>query len=136
MTFMEWYNTLSKPSWTPQPATIGTIWQILYPIIALTFGWVFWRFATGRLPWQVALPFALNLITNLAFPLVHFGLKNNLLASLDILAVWTTLVWLIPAIWPHARWIAILQLPYLTWVSIATVLQLLITWMNRGGASG
>ncbi|MFM8223988.1 MAG: hypothetical protein ACKOJF_34240, partial [Planctomycetaceae bacterium] len=22
MTFMEWYNTLEKPAWTPQPATI------------------------------------------------------------------------------------------------------------------
>lgn len=131
MTFMEWYNSLAKPTWTPQPATIGTIWQILYPIIGLTFGWVFWRFANGRLPWPVVLPFGLNLLTNLAFPLIHFGLKNNVLASLDILAVWATLLWLLLAIWPHARWIAILQIPYLTWVSIATVLQLLITWMNR-----
>ncbi len=35
MTWMEWYNSLWKPSWTPAPATIGLIWQILYPIIIL-----------------------------------------------------------------------------------------------------
>ena len=133
MTFMEWYKALDKPSWTPQPATIGTIWQILYPIIAVTFGWVFWRCSLGRLPGAVALPFGLNLLANLSFPLVHFGLKNNLLAALDILVVWGTLVWLIVTIWPLARWVAVLQVPYFLWVSIATVLQLQITWMNRGG---
>ena len=41
MTWMEWYNSLAKPTWTPAPATIGLIWQILYPIIIVTFGFVF-----------------------------------------------------------------------------------------------
>ena len=31
MTWMEWYDSLWKPSWTPAPFTIGLIWQILYP---------------------------------------------------------------------------------------------------------
>jgi hypothetical protein len=29
---MEWYESLAKPDWTPAPATIGLIWQILYPM--------------------------------------------------------------------------------------------------------
>jgi len=29
------------------------------------------------------------------------------------------------------RWVAVAQVPYFIWVSIATVLQLSITWMNR-----
>ena len=28
-------------------------------------------------------------------------------------------------------WVALAQVPYFVWVSIATVLQLSITWMNR-----
>jgi benzodiazapine receptor len=35
-------------------------------------------------------------------------------------------------IWPHDRWVALAQIPYFVWVSIAAVLQLSITWMNRG----
>jgi tryptophan-rich sensory protein len=35
------------------------------------------------------------------------------------------------SIWPHHRWVAAAQVPYFVWVSIATVLQLSITWMNR-----
>jgi tryptophan-rich sensory protein len=34
------------------------------------------------------------------------------------------------AVWPHYRWVAAAQVPYFIWVSIATVLQLSITWMN------
>jgi hypothetical protein len=29
MNWLEWYNSLAKPSWTPAPATIGLIWQTL-----------------------------------------------------------------------------------------------------------
>jgi len=79
----------------------------------------------------VALPFILNLIFNFAFTPIQFGLKNNLLAALDILLVLITLIWAIVAIWPHARWLAYMQIPYLTWVSIATTLQLTITYLNR-----
>lgn len=35
------------------------------------------------------------------------------------------------ALWKHHRRIAAAQVPYFVWVSIATVLQLSITWMNR-----
>jgi tryptophan-rich sensory protein len=30
----------------------------------------------------------------------------------------------------HYRWVAVAQVPYFVWVSIATVIQLSITWMN------
>ena len=76
--WMDWYQSLAKPSWTPAPRTIGLIWQILYPVIIATFGFVFVQAGRGRLPLLVA------------------------------------------------------QVPYFIWVSIATVLQLSITWMNRG----
>ena len=56
MTWMDWYNSLAKPSWTPAPATIGLIWQILYPIILVTFGFVFVQTIRRKIPWIVALP--------------------------------------------------------------------------------
>lgn len=131
MTFREWYDSLSKPGWTPDPSTIGLIWQILYPVIFLTFGYVFVQAVRGRLPWRVALPFAINLVANLVFTPIQFGLRNLPLASVDILVVWATIVWMITAVWRHSRWIALAQIPYLLWVSVATVLQLSITWLNR-----
>jgi hypothetical protein len=35
MTWIEWYDSLAKPVWTPSPATISVIWAVLYPIIAV-----------------------------------------------------------------------------------------------------
>ncbi len=57
MTWMDWYNSLVKPSWTSAPATIGLIWQILYPIILVTFGFVFVRTIRRKIRWIVVLPF-------------------------------------------------------------------------------
>ncbi|MHB0960522.1 MAG: TspO/MBR family protein [Pirellulaceae bacterium] len=132
MTWMDWYNSLAKPSWTPAPATIGLIWQILYPIILVTFGFVFVQTIRRKIPWFVALPFAINLVSNLIFTPIQFGMRNLPLASLDILIVWATITWMIIAIRSHYKWIAVAQVPYLVWVSIATVLQLSVTWSNWG----
>ena len=111
--------------------TIGLIWRILYPIIVVSFGWVFFQAFRRRIPWRAALPFGVNLVANLAFTPIQFGMRNLPLASVDILIVWGSILWMMAIIWKHSRWIAIAQIPYLIWVSIATVLQISITIMNR-----
>ena len=128
--WMQWYDALQKPSWTPAPATIGLIWQVLYPIIVITFGFVFIQILRKRLPWIVGLPFAINLIANLAFTPLQFGLQNLGLALLDIAIVWLTILWCMGWVWHQYRWVAWAQLPYLTWVTVATTLQTLI-WLEN-----
>lgn len=130
MSWLDWYNSLAKPSWTPQPGTISLIWQILYPIIIVTFGFVFVQTLRGKVPWRVAALPAINLAANLSFTPILFGLRNLPLASADILVVWATIVGTMIVVWPYYRWVAVAQLPYLIWVSLATVLQLSIMWMN------
>lgn len=132
MNWIDWYNLLAKPSWTPAPSTIGTIWSILYPIIAVTFGFIFVQAVRRKLPWIVVLPFAVNLVSNLIFTPIQFGLRNLPLASVDILIVLGTIIWMMAAIWQHYRWVAVAQVPYLVWVATATALQLSITAMNWG----
>ena len=130
MNWLDWYESLDKPSWTPAPKTIGLIWQVLYPIIAVTFGYVFVQTIRRKLPQLVALPFAINLLANLIFTPIQFGMRNLPLASIDIIIVLGSIIWMILAIWRHHRWIALSQMPYLIWVATATVLQLSITAMN------
>ena len=130
MTWLDWYNGLAKPSWTPAPSTISLIWMILYPIIVVSFGFVFVQAFRGKVPWRVILPFAINLAANLLFMPIFSGLRNVPLAAVDILLVWATIIWCAVAVWPHYRWVAAAQVPYFVWVSIATVIQLSITAMN------
>lgn len=131
MNTYNWYSQLIKPSWAPPSWLFGPVWTVLYAIIAVSFGTVFYKAFTKQISWIVALPFALNLIFNFAFTPLQFGLKNNLLAGIDILLVLGTLIWAMVAIYPHMKWITYIQIPYLFWVSFATVLQLTITFLNK-----
>lgn len=128
---INWYQTLQKPSWSPPESLFGQVWSVLYLIIFISFGMVFYKAASKDIPWLVALPFGLNLLFNFAFTPLQFGLKNNLLASIDILLVVGTLIWVLIAIWPHMRWVALINVPYLLWGLFATTLQLSITYLNR-----
>jgi len=129
--WMSWYEGLVKPAWTPSGGTIGTIWTVLYPIIIVTFGYAVVRVARGSMPAFVLLPIAINVVSNIAFTPVQFGLRNLPLASADIAIVLATIVWCMVAFWPHARIASLALTPYLIWVGTATVLQLSITWLNR-----
>lgn len=129
-----WYSQLVKPPWAPPGWLFGPVWTVLYAIIAVSFGTVFYKAFKRQITWIVALPFVLNLIFNFAFTPVQFGLKNNYLASLDILLVLGTLIWALYSIWHAASkllWIVGANIPYLLWVSFATVLQLTITFLNQ-----
>lgn len=130
MDWMAWYNSLEKPSWTPAPATIGTIWTILYPIIAVSFGFVVVQAIRRKVPRRVLIPVAVNVVSNVLFTPIQFGLRNLVLASVDIVIVWGSIAWLCVWIWAHYRWVAAAQAPYFVWVSIAMVLQFSIMLMN------
>ena len=130
MEWLQWYDALAKPSWTPDPDTIRVVWAVLYPVIGVSFGVVFLQSLRGKLPGRVALPFALNLATNLAFMPLFVGLRSVPISALDIVAVWVTLVWAMAAVWPRMRWVTLAQVPYLVWVTVATTLQLSILAMN------
>jgi len=131
MNSYNWYQQLIKPSWAPPSWVFGPVWSFLYALIIVSFGRVFWLAWQKQISWVVALPFILNLVFNLVFTSIQFGLKNNLLAGLDILLVLGTLIWAMRAIYPYARWITYVQIPYLLWVTFATVLQLTVTYLNK-----
>ena len=126
-----WYSTLIKPTWAPPSWVFGPVWSVLYIIIAISFGRVFWGLFNKEITAIVALPFILNLVFNLIFSPLQFGLRNNYLAAIDILLVLGTIIWAMIVIYPHIKWVTYAQIPYLAWVSFATVLQLTVTYLNR-----
>ena len=131
MNASNWYKTLIKPRWSPPSWVFGPVWTILYVIIAASFGVVFVGAFSGKIPFTVALPFALNLVFNFLFTPLQFGFKNNFLAAVDICLILATLAAALLMIWPYQAWIVYANLPYLLWVTFATVLQISITYLNK-----
>lgn len=127
----DWYSQLTKPDWAPPSYLFGPVWSFLYTIIFVSFGYVTYLFFTKKIPFIVFLPFVLNIIFNLVFTPLQFGLRNNLLAMLDIFLVLSTLVWALLAIYPYAKWVVYVNIPYVLWVSFATILQVTITFLNK-----
>lgn len=126
-----WYSTLIRPSWSPPSFVFAPVWTVLYTIIALSFGTLFYKVINKEIPFIVSIPFILNLIFNFSFTYFQFGIKNNLLASIDILLVLFTLIIMLISVWPYSKLIALVNIPYLLWVTFATALQLSITYLNR-----
>ena len=127
----QWYSQLDKPFFAPPAWLFGPVWTVLYVVIAVSFGWVLVQYLRRHVPFALLMPFILNIAFNAAYTPIQFGLRNNLLASVDIVLVLATLLWAMAAVWRRARWVAWVNMPYLVWVMFATVLQFSITWLNR-----
>ena len=126
-----YYKKLKKPIWAPPGRLFGPVWTGLYIIIFVSFGYVVYLYIKNIIPFIVLLPFILNLIFNFAFTPIQFRLKNNVLASVDIVLTVGTLLWALYSIYPYASWVSFVNIPYVLWGIFATILQLTITLANR-----
>ena len=126
-----YYKKLKKPIWAPPGRLFGLVWTGLYIIIFVSFGYVVYLYIKNIIPFIVLLPFILNLIFNFAFTPIQFRLKNNVLASVDIVLTVGTLLWALYSIYPYASWVSFVNIPYALWGIFATILQLTITLANR-----
>lgn len=107
------------------------MWQILYPVILVTFGLVLVQVFRGNVGWMIALPFVLKLMANAVLTPIQFGMRSLPLAFVVILAVWSTIMWRASTIWPHCGRFAVAHVPYFVWVSLVIRLQLFMAWSHR-----
>jgi tryptophan-rich sensory protein len=131
MDYQKTYRSYKRPPLSPPDWIFGVVWPFLYILIFISYGFVFSAAFKGDIAWVLTIPFIINLLANGLFTYFQFKLKNNLLASLDIVVVLVTIILTMMLIWPHAHWVAYLQIPYLVWVTFATYLQFGVTILNR-----
>lgn len=131
MSYEQYYDSLNKPFFAPPNDVFGVIWPILYVIIVISFGWVFFQVLILK-RWRVRLliPFLINIVANALYSPLFFNLQKPLLATLDILVVLGSIIWIILCTWKKAKWVSWAQVPYLLWVGFASILQISILIKN------
>jgi benzodiazapine receptor len=122
----EWYERLSKPSWTPPNWLFGPVWSALYICIAIA-GWLIWRTApsSGAMWLWVA-----QLVLNAGWSALFFGLRRMDLAFGEVVLLWLSIAGFILMAYAISPVAAALFLPYLVWVTIAATLNFTVWRMN------
>lgn len=121
-----WYETLSKPVWTPPNWLFGPAWLVLYIMIAIA-GWLVWLkagFGLALLVWVLQLAF------NMAWSWIMFGRREIGLAFADLVLMWISIAAFIVLAMPIDTVAGWLFVPYLAWVSYAGALNLAIWRLN------
>lgn len=125
-----WYQDLRKPAWQPSGRTIGTVWSVLYPTIAISGGLLWMRRRAPGARGAGAL-FVTQLVLNAAWTPLFTRAHRLRLATAECLAltcVNAALVTRAARLRPAA---AALLVPYTVWTGFATFLSASIARLNR-----
>lgn len=127
----DWYPTLDKPPGTPPNWVFGPVWTTLFALMGIALARV-WHIGQPGLEKRRALIwFAIQMVLNVAWTPVFFGLHQLLAALVVIVLLWMAIVMTIRSFGAIDRLAAWLLVPYLTWVSYATYLNAGNWWLNR-----
>jgi translocator protein len=122
----DWYPTLNKPSWTPPSWLFAPVWTVLYVMMGVA-AWLVWRAGNAR---PALFLFGVQLLLNLAWSFLFFGLRSPLAGLVCIVLLWAAIATTILAFWTKQRLAAVLMVPYLAWVSFASALNAAIFALN------
>jgi translocator protein len=152
-----WYKGLNKPFFNPPSWIFGPVWTILFVLMGVSLylvwskkwgdsvgflnkiggenrkAWNTWsqRFFNGT--WQKAniiLIFVLQLVLNIAWSIIFFGMHFPGAAFFELLMLWFAIVFTIINFYRVSKTAALLLLPYILWVSFAAILNYFIWILN------
>lgn len=125
-----WYETLTKPDFTPPNWAFPVAWTVLFVLMAISL----WRAVVASGGWiagnRTLIPFALQLILNIAWSFAFFGQQSPAAGFGVIVLLLPAIVWTIVAFRRKDRLAAWLLAPYLVWVAYAAILNAAIWRLN------
>jgi translocator protein len=148
-----WYYFLSKPSFNPPNWLFAPVWTILFLLMGISFYLVWlkkwtprdsktglvrkaWNPISEKLltgSWKeenVFLIFILQLVLNILWSVIFFGLKMPGVAFFEILMLWVAIIYAIVNFYRVSKPAAYLLIPYIVWVSFAAFLNFFIWRLN------
>jgi len=127
-----WFPTIQKPFFNPPAWVFAPVWTILYIMMGIAFGVIWSKHQKNNSDTKNALLiFGFQLLLNALWSLLFFGLKNPLLAFIEIILLWLVIYETIKSFNKIDSLAGKLLYPYLAWVSFATLLNGSIWYLNQ-----
>ena len=126
-----WYQALKRPPGTPPPWVFGPVWTLLYTLMGISLGLLVRDRKTSAKGRLVIAVFVVQLLLNLAWTPLFFGMHRTGLALMDIVAMWLAIGLTIHLARAVNRRAAHLLVPYFVWVGYATYLNAGFLMLNR-----
>ncbi|MBI2075673.1 MAG: tryptophan-rich sensory protein [Candidatus Aenigmarchaeota archaeon] len=131
-----WYAGLNKPFFSPPNWIFGPAWTILYALMGVAAALVWDAKSKGKkksgfVTKKDALAvYGIQLLLNVLWSLLFFGLRSPYLAVIEITALWVAVAATIFYFNRISRTAAILLVPYILWVSFAAMLNYSVWMLN------
>ncbi|WP_372370063.1 TspO/MBR family protein [Candidatus Uabimicrobium sp. HlEnr_7] len=124
-----WYQTLKKPAWNPPDWIFAPVWSTLFLLMAISI-WLIWlKREEHKIEKQITL-FSIQLITNILWSTLFFGMQNPDLAFVGIIVLIIAIIATMVAFLEINKTAGYLMIPYILWVIFAAFLNVTICWLN------
>ena len=125
-----WYANLDKPPFTPPNWIFSPVWITLFLLMGISL-FLIWRRGLAEKKVRVALGFfGSQLIFNILWSVLFFGLRSPLAGFIDIAVLWIAIALTIFYFLQVSKTAGVLLLPYIVWVSFASMLNAYIWRLN------
>jgi len=126
-----WYAALTKPSFNPPNWLFSPVWITLYALMGVALFLVFKKGLDAEGVKVALVLFAAQLLGNVLWSVLFFGLQLPLIAFLEIVVLWVLILLTMIKFFQISKPAGWLLFPYLLWVGFASVLNFFLWSLNR-----
>jgi translocator protein len=127
-----WYPTIVKPVFNPPNWVFMPVWTLLFILMGIAAGLVWDNIKQQNAEVKKALGFFLiQLALNAIWSYLFFGLKNPMLALVEIVLLWLMIYETYLKFIKINKIAGYLLIPYMAWVGFAAILNASIWWLNK-----
>lgn len=125
-----WYASLNKPFFSPPNWLFAPVWTTLFALMGISLFLVWQKGLQDRNVKAAVSIFGLQLVLNILWSALFFGMQNPFLAFIEIILLWIAIAFTIKKFYRISRKAAYLLFPYIAWVFIAAALNAAIWLLN------
>ena len=119
-----WYLTV-RPSITPPDILFPIVWNILFFLIFVSLYICLTKAKDKKTSSKIEIVFGINFILNFLWSFFYFGLRNPLIALLDLILLFFSIIVMIKVTWKIDKKASRILIPYLIWIIFAGLLNYL-----------